>query len=158
MGIERDEKMDRSMGAMRDALEAIAAWGDCLYAGERDRERVCPCPVCRAKRALETETDWRVMGARNYRCATMPREALIVAAWKRYAIDGATSSQTPDFKLAQILGEVSGEGISGQCRIIREPTPRDWFVASSVIQWIATNVGSGLLYEAGYILQPKEPR
>lgn len=30
-------------------------------------------------------------------------------------------------------------------------TPRDWYVASSIVRWLATNVGSCILRDAGWV-------
>lgn len=122
------------------ALRAIANYGDCLHQDHPDETAVvCQCPVCVAKRALETETDWRYISNHEYRQGTNPREAALMAAWRRYMKgigDGA-----PDHKLRQILG-------------FEEVTSHDWLVAATVIQWLATNIGSSLLYETGYRYDP----
>lgn len=92
---------------------------------------------------LGPEVDWRFMSNNADRQRFNPREAAIVEAWKRYMT--GIGSGTPDHKLAQILS-MKGE----------EPTPRDWIVATTLIQWLATNVGQCILFETGYQLKPKE--
>ena len=57
-------------------------------------------------------------------------------AWMKFA-----SSQSPDHLLTQILQDD------------RSPSARDWYVATSIIQWLATNVGMTVLEAAGFKYQ-----
>jgi hypothetical protein len=156
---DRDEAIEQELGVMRDALEAIANYGDCDYVGnESERPRPCRCPQCRAKRALETADRWRYMGARHDRIHSMPREAAMMKAWERY-FDGRAGVETPDYRLAMVLGDITDANPTSRGYVTREPSPRDWYVASSVVQWLATNVGSAILYEAGFDYKaPKPPK
>lgn len=136
---------ERQLRVLTGVLRAIAARTDCDYAGglESERPTPCPCPRCEARAALETEALWRFEGRGAERTATMPRERKIVAAWREYCSPGGDVTKA-DFRLAQILGEGDRE------RGFEMPTARDWYVATSVIQWMATNVGQSLLEAAGY--------
>lgn len=137
---ERDSAIERALGSMHDALRVIANYGDCLHQDHPDPNAiVCQCPVCIAKRAVNTETDWRYMSNNEHRLPYNKREHAIVEAWRRYM--KGIGSGTPDHKLSQIL-----HGL--------EPTERDWLVATTVIQWLATNVGSTILEEAGFRYKP----
>ena len=52
----------------------------------------------------------------------------------------AWRAQVDDRLLAMILDQ---EGYT--------PSPRDWFVATSVVQWLATNVGMNVIERAGFV-------
>jgi hypothetical protein len=56
----------------------------------------------------------------------------------------ATSNRDPDHLLSQILKDD------------HIPSARDWYVATSVIQWLATNVGMTVLEAAGFKYQQWE--
>ena len=62
------------------------------------------------------------------------------AAWMKLA----TSNRDPDDLLSKILKDD------------RVPSARDWYVATSVIQWLATNVGMTVLEGAGFKYQQWE--
>lgn len=132
----------RAMHAMQRALRQIANSGDCSYYDEKEKPKPCDCPVCVAKAVLETNTDWRFRGRGFERTATNPREQKIVTAWRAYMTGGPADRS--DFKLAQVLGEADENGARAY------PTVRDWFVATTVVQWLATNVGQSILEAAGY--------
>jgi hypothetical protein len=141
---EREQSIQRRMGAMDMALRIIADYGDCMHEMHPDPdEPICQCPVCVAKRALETENEWRYAGNHESRRAHNPREAAIADAWRRYMKGAGTAA--PDKKLASILG-------------FDEVTAHDWLVASTLVQWMVTNVGSSLLHEAGYRYDPPKPK
>lgn len=141
---EREESINRKMSAMAQALRTIAGYGDCMHRDHpAEDEPPCGCPVCIAKNALAIEADWRFISNHENRQAHNPREAAIMAAWRRYM--RGLGSGTPDFKLAQILG-------------FESVTVRDWLVASTLIQWMTTNVGSALLTETGYHYDPPKPK
>lgn len=141
---ERDAQVDRQLSAMTNALRVIASYGDCLHEDHPDpNEPLCSCPVCVAKRALNADSDWRFRGAHEYRLLRNPRELMIIEAWKRY-MRGGDSTATPDAKLQRLLD--------------LDPTPRDWYVASTIVQWMGTNVGGALVEEAGFRKEAlKEP-
>jgi hypothetical protein len=141
---EREQMIDRRIANSDMALRIIASYGDCLHQDHQDPdEPICQCPVCVAKRALESETEWRFIGNTESRRAFNPREAAIADAWRRYMKGIGTG--TADHKLANILR-------------FESVTPRDWLVATTLIQWIVTNVGSSLLHEAGYRYDPPKPQ
>lgn len=142
----------RSFVAMRNALRSIVFFnGDCSRIDEpREEGSLCECPTCIAKAALENEEDWRFQGWSPERRFSMPRELAIVEAWKHYfkrSGGKATGGSAPmDAMLAQILG-VDTDSVS----------ERDWYVATTVVQWLATNVGQCVLFDAGYKHEPKAP-
>lgn len=143
MNYERSATLDRHLTVLTVALKAIANYGDCIHFDHPDDgEPPCTCPVCVAKAALECESGWRYMGHRYERVTNMPREAAIVDAWRRYF--SGIGSGTPDHKLEQIIGS--------------KPSERDWFIASTIVQWLATNVGQCTLSDAGYHYQPPEAK
>jgi hypothetical protein len=124
--------------------------GDCTRSDEpRDEHHPCECPICIALRALKDEEDWRFQGWKPERRATRPRELSMHAAWRHYftktvgAADGTTAPM--DRILARIL-DVDVDTIS----------ERDWYVATTVVQWLATNVGQGVLFDAGYQFRTPE--
>jgi len=145
----RQDAYHRSFVAMRNALRSILFHnGECYRQDEPDNPAPCECPICIAKAALENEEDWRFMGWKPERRASMPRELAMVEAWKHYfkrsagKADGTCAPM--DGLLAQILG-VEVESV----------TERDWYVATTVVQWLATNVGQCVLMDAGYEHKPK---
>lgn len=135
---------DQSLTIIDAALSRIAHRGDCAYqdAAALDKPTPCDCPRCVALVALSAARDWRFHGAHHERTQRphWPRETKMQAAWMKLA----ASNRAPDQLLAQILGED------------RVPSPRDWYVATSVIQWLATNVGMTVLEGAGFKYQQWE--
>jgi hypothetical protein len=132
-----EERIELALQSMRHALRAIADYGDCLNSEGHRGETDCTCPVCVAKKALKTEDaiDWRFVSHMDYRRNSMPRERDIVESWKAY-LKRKIGSGGPDITMSAIIGD--------------EPTPRDWYVATSVIQWLATNCGMSVLDGAGF--------
>lgn len=112
----------------RDALRSISHW-HCAT-----EEVGCECPSCTASAALDSFGAWRFRPALAYRVTDghHPREAAMYEAWRRY-FDG-----NPDAQLRQILHDEVSVSV------------RDWHVASSVVRWLATNVGSTILRAAGW--------
>jgi len=155
--MSRKDAYHRSFVSMRNALRAIIFHnGDCYRLDEPKGPGPCECPICLAKAALEGEEDWRFMGRSPERRPSMPRELALHAAWRHYFLrsageaDGTTKPM--DMMLGQILG-VDGDQV----------TERDWFVATTIVQWLATNVGQCILFDGGYAYAPKsdpepEPR
>lgn len=124
------QNLEAVVATMVAALRDISRSHDCDYIDQRDKPIPCPCSVCTAKYALTATENWRFIGAKSSRMLHNPREAKVIDAW---------SKLMDDHKLSQILDE---EG--------RTPAPRDWYVASSIIQWLTTNVGSSVLEAAGW--------
>jgi hypothetical protein len=132
------QNLELAIQSMRHALRDIANYGDCLHS-EHHGDPGCTCPVCVAKKALATEDaiDWRFVSHMDYRRATMPRERDMVEAWKAYLKRAGTGPDSrPDLVLSQIIGDA--------------PSVRDWYVATSVLQWLATNCGMSVLEAAGF--------
>lgn len=129
------KELEHKVRLLDNALWNIARRGECEYQDfPKDAPKPCDCPVCVAKSALASAEDWRYIGALHERTTngTWPREAKIHKAWKDL-ID--------DFKLASILQEKT------------VPSARDWYVATSIVQWLATNVGMTVLEAAGFKYQ-----
>jgi hypothetical protein len=111
--------------------------------------------VAAAEAAVVTALEMQGILCRAHeRRQSMPRELAMHAAWKHYftrsagAANGTTAPM--DKLLAQILG---GSEHADQDTI----TERDWYVATTVVQWLATNVGQCILFDAGYKYeQPKK--
>lgn len=150
-GADRRDSYHRSFVAMRNALRAIVFnEGECYRRVDNpDFKEPCDCSICIAKAALENEEDWRFMGWNPERRFSMPRELAMVEAWKHYfkrSAGKANGTSSPlDGLLAGILG-VDADSV----------TERDWYVATTVVQWLATNVGQCVLFDAGYQYEPKE--
>lgn len=95
------------------------------------------CPYCTAKHALASIQGWRYVGNLPARIfdGRHPRETAMHEAWSKYF----SGHGTPDGKLRQVLHDEIW------------PSRRDWYVASSIVRWLATNVGSQVLEEAGWV-------
>ena len=144
----RQDSHHRSFVAMRNALRSILAYsGECSRYDEPDRDEPCDCPHCVAKAALEGEEDWRFMGYSPERRRTMPRELAIVDAWKHYFKQSSGSSTGGSGPMDQILAKILNVDTDSI-------TERDWYVATSIVQWLATNVGQCVLFDAGYVYAP----
>jgi hypothetical protein len=130
------QKVELALQSMRHALRDIAS-NDCMYHEFGESTTTCTCPVCVAKKALATEDaiDWRFVSHMDFRRASMPRERAIVEAWKAYLKRQRGGSEV-DTVMSQIIGD--------------DPSVRDWYVATSVIQWLATNCGMSVLEAAGW--------
>lgn len=130
------QDQEQGLRILDNALWRIAHRGDCDYDDVRDSERPkpCDCPRCTARAALEAAKSWRFHGAYYERVQSghWPREAKMHAAWMKLA-----TSQDPDHVLSQILKDTA-------------PSARDWYVATSVIQWLSTSVGMTVLEAAGF--------
>lgn len=138
-----DSDVEKAVSLATMALRDIAARNDCDYADvpQKERPRPCPCSKCIASNTLaliaEGPGNWRYLGAHAGRTETMPRERKIVDAWSR---------QVKDRELGQILTDQPENTFS----TVEMPTVRDWHVATSVVQWLATNVGMEVLRLAGF--------
>lgn len=141
---ERDDNLNHQHSLMRTGLEAIAR-GDCEYldAPKDERPRPCDCPSCVARAALQVASEWRFQGALADRVRTMPRERKIVAAWRKQLEQAGA-----DRALGLVLSDRQQAGANYVA--VAAPSVRDWFVASSVVQWLATNVGMEVLRQAGW--------
>lgn len=143
MADDDTRRNDLALQAMQHALRSIVAYGDCQHDDGRGPPPNCTCPICVARGALRTEEalDWRYQGHLAYRCNTHPREARIIAAWKAY-LQRKPGSGSPDTTLSGIIGD--------------DPTPRDWYIATTIVQWLATNCGMSVLDAAGFKYDWKE--
>jgi hypothetical protein len=131
---------EQSLRVLDNALWRIAHRGDCEYydCDEKGRPNPCDCSRCVAVAAFEAAKNWRFHGAlwERTKSGHWPREAKMHAAWMKLA-----TSSNPDYLLSQILRDDSA------------PSARDWYVATSVIQWLATSVGMTVLEAAGFAYQ-----
>ena len=147
----RQDSHHRSFVAMRNALRSILAYsGECSRYDEPDRDEPCDCPHCVARAALEGEEDWRFMGYKPERRQSMPRELAMHAAWKHYFMRSAGAANNTVAPLDKLLAQILGEGDRDTI------TDRDWYVATTVVQWLATNVGQNILFDAGYKYEPSK--
>lgn len=130
---------ERPLQMLTNALREIAGsdcWGP--TGDERDATEGCDCVPCTARRALIDASDWRFYTTykQQVRLRFNARERKIREAWKKYLESAGGGG--PDYRFAQILWEDT------------TPSVRDWYVAGCVVQWLATNVGMGVLDEAGF--------
>lgn len=139
-------KNDQEQGLriLENALWRIANRGDCAYLeDEADRPTPCDCTICVAQAGLDAAKRWRFHGACQDRVeahgSSFPREVKMHAAWVQ-----VIGRQSPDRQLSLILKEED------------PPSARDWYVATSVVQWLATNVGMAVLEAAGFKYQQWE--
>lgn len=147
--IDRNAMYQRSFVSMRTALRSILSNnGDC-YRQDEPNNGPCECPTCIAKAALEGEEDWRFIGHLPERRNNRPRESVLHAAWKHYFTQTAGAADGTTKPMDKLLGQILG--IEGD-----EVTERDWFVATTIVQWLATNVGQCVLSDGGYV--PKETK
>lgn len=132
---------EQSLRILDNALWRIAHRDGCEYACSEERTSPCDCPHCVASAALEAGRNWRFHGSHWERTQRgyWPREVKMQAAWMKLA-----TSSDPDYLLTQILNDTTA------------PSARDWYVATSVIQWLATNVGMTVLEAAGFKYQQWE--
>jgi len=134
-----DQPIELALQSLRLAMQAIAGYSDCMHDEENNGgPPQCQCPVCIARRALDTESavDWRFVSFMDFRRQTNLRERDIVEAWKEYLHRNRGGGAALDHVMSQIIGDA--------------PSVRDWFVATSVIQWLATNCGMSVLERAGF--------
>ncbi len=167
---ERMDMLERALDVLDGFAQGMAqddCYGDC---DDDDCDR--KCQPCRARDALEAAGEWRlggstttpsrwfsshtggaskIEGAMHYRTLNGwdPRETKIHAAWAKYM-----GRWGADRALGLILTDRqpgASSGLGGIDFSVRDwPTPRDWYVATSVVQWLATAVGSSILQEAGW--------
>lgn len=131
--------IDTAMQSMQNALRSIAQYGDCMHdeSGTDSPPKGCQCPVCIARKALSADEkiDWRFDGHMAYRRLTNRREADIIDAWKAY-LQRKAGTGSPDATFSSLIGD--------------DVSVRDWYVAASLIQWLATNCGMSVLEAAGF--------
>lgn len=139
MGLDQEQ----NLRIFDNALWRIVRQGECEYddVDVKARPCLCNCGYCVAVAALQAAKNWRFHGARWERTQSgqWPRETRMHAAWMKLA---SCSEESPDRLLTQILREED---------LI--PSVRDWYVATSVVQWLATNVGMTVLEAAGFSYQ-----
>lgn len=149
------------MAMLENAVEMLddfvreSARSEC-YSDCQDEDADYHCTTCRAREVVESISAWRYggstetpsrrfVGAMHYRTESGwdPREAKIHRAWTKHMERWGP----PDYLLGQILTDRS----PGQPDGVRDwPTARDWYVATSVVQWLATACGSSILEAAGW--------
>ena len=135
---------ERGLWILDNALRRIAHRDDCAYLDdETSRPTPCDCPRCVAIAALEAAKNWRFHGSHHARVLGdyFPRETKMHAAWMKIAMH----ARAPDTLLGRAILQED-----------RTPSVRDWYVATSVIQWLATNVGMTVLEGAGFKYQQWE--
>ena len=134
---------EQGLRILDNALWRIANRGECECYDEASRQKPCDCSRCVAIGALEAAKNWRFHGALYERTQSghWPRETKMHAAWMKLA-----GRSGPDHLLSQILKD------EDECI----PSARDWYVATSIIQWLATNVGMTVLEAAGFKYQQWE--
>jgi hypothetical protein len=134
---------ERYLRILDNALWRIAHRGDCEYSDEKNDQAHCDCPHCVAIDAIDSAKNWRYHGALYERAQSenWPREKKMHAAWMNLASGCGRGSADQDRLLSQILKDD------------HVPSARDWYVATSVIQWLATNVGMTVLEAAGFKYQ-----
>jgi hypothetical protein len=145
------------MAMLEHAIEVLDGFvhemtcDDCCYGCEPDSK----CRPCRAQEALEAVRGWRYSGAlgpsstrfegaMHYRTLNgwNPREARVHAAFVKHMETWGHD---------RTLGLILTDRQPGQPDGIRDwPTARDWYVATSIVQWLVTNVGSSILVDAGW--------
>ena len=147
---ERMQMLEHTVETLEDFAREQSQW-DCYDYCSED----APCTPCRARQVLADVRAWRYggsmkepsrrfVGALHYRTSNgwNPREAKIHAAWTKH-METWGSDRT--------LGNVLTDRSPGQPDGIRDwPSARDWYVATSVVQWLATNVGLSILEAAGW--------
>lgn len=155
MSSVRQDAYHRKFVSMRNALRSIIHYnGECYRRDEPNNPSPCECPICLAKAALEGEEDWRFQGYRPDRRETMPREHAIHAAWKAYFTHTAGKANGTTGPMDQIFAQI----IDGAEKADQDTvTERDWYIATTVVQWLATNVGQCILFDAGYAPKPAHP-
>lgn len=144
MANERTVELERTVRVLEHALHDLVRDEDCReYLNTNKRPDACDCTVCEGKRALASTKNWRYIGAMYERVTNghNSRETKMHAAWAK---------QVGDRELGLILTDERGRGLSSLDRPVQVPSARDWYVATSVVQWLATNVGMGVLEGAGF--------
>ena len=140
-----NQDQEQGLRILDNAVWRIAHRGDCDYYDvcESERPKPCDCPRCVAIVALEAAKNWRFHGSHYERTQSghWPRETKMQTAWMKLA----SQNRDPDVILSQAILKED-----------RAPSARDWYVATSVIQWLATNVGMTVLEAAGFKYQQWE--
>ncbi len=131
--IQETQRLRDRLRRLELALNHVVERNEC-YSTERGREPCGSCTWCVAKSALEEKTptfDWRYRGARHERVTNgyHPRERRMIHAF---------AENVRDHELSRILGRDN------------VPTAIEWYVASTIVQWLATNVGMSVLRQAGF--------
>jgi hypothetical protein len=145
---ERMAMLERTVDILDGFAQQIASY-DC-YGCEPDSL----CTPCRATAALDAVPAWRFNGSTEMPTRRFEgsmhdrvtsgwdlRETKIHRAWTAFMTG---HGRGPDHMLGLVLTARSG-GIGVFDGPIEWPTPRDWYVATSVVQWLATTVGSSII-------------
>ena len=142
--VMNDAEVCRELRIATMTLRDISSRTDCAYIDCPDEKpKPCPCAKCSADDALDEmdkrhAKNWRYRGAVSHRTETNPREHALIDAW---------ANDVDDRRLAAILSPRGEDRYRGY----EMPTVRDWYVATSVVQWLATNVGMEVLRRAGFL-------
>jgi len=154
---ERMALLEHTVDVLDGFVVGVAAQ-DCYDYCEPDDK----CQPCRARETLDAIKLWRYGGStempsRRYEGAmfhrtqmgvSWPREVKIHKAWVKHM---GMIGRGADHTLGMILTDRSpGQPAWGHNEISEWPTPRDWYVATSIVQWLVTNVGMGILEDAGF--------
>lgn len=130
---ETIEELRERLNVLESAMKHIIQRSECDRWSE-DSTGICSCIQCEAKHALATtgsKYNWRYRGSYHRRIHDRPREARMIRA---------VADNLGDGELSNILFGERGS----------LATARDWYVAISVLQWLATNVGMEVLACAGF--------
>lgn len=138
------QTLEHTVRLLDNALFNMSNNRDCEYLDNSGKQpSPCDCPVCEAKAMLLMTREWRYVGAHHNRVTNghNPREMRMIVAWK---------NQVDDKLLATLLynGPLDGRGAPREPVFV--PSARDWFVATTIVQWLATNVGMAVLQAAGF--------
>lgn len=137
-------KLEQTVNALI-SFARYATTFDCYH----DEGDDASCRECYAASVLKDIENWRwggdpetpmrrfegAMYARASREDHWPREVKMHRAWSNYM-----TTRDADSTLAAILDEGGNT-----------PSGRDWYVATSVVQWLATTCGENILRKADYV-------
>lgn len=143
----RLDELEAYVDLMRSALGEISQ-RDCSYYGEdlKDGEP-CPCHACVARKALDDVATFRWGGHR-----VMPIHRFVGALPERLEIPYANAREVKIHRAWVKYMELHGADRTLEMILhdARCPSARDWYVATSVVQWLATNCGSSILEAADF--------
>lgn len=123
--VERVQRLESGLEFLRDRVSS------CIDDGYQSDSPCGHCDYCTVNRLLKPEPyfEWRYRGYMHARIEHNPRERRIIHAF---------AERVKDEEFQLIMG--TGNPVNA----------RDWLVASTIVQWLATNVGMGVLEQAGF--------